>query len=440
MPRIGRLQRAACGDSPDLPLARKRRLDLSGPQRSGRAGAIRSAARTAPTASGRRGDRGRAGRSRARQGDHRAGPAAPAPELTPTSWRDEAGQLITDQEGASIHGDFGIPARATIEFEVSWKKKPDFVFALGTSDQPDSVKRAFRFEAWGGDLIVQRELEKEADLAVVQEIGPGPGRAHFQVYLDQENNRITIFSQLGKQLASLKVGSSKSPAHSGVDLTNLRGDLRLEWLRIVRWSGEPPREVKADQARIHRADGSIVYGKVTRFDAASREFVDQVGDRRKRGLAPTRSRACSCRFPGKKNPGRFASSIKTASRFSGDLQKIEKGVAGAQGRRASPKASAAAQGPSLAGGFDRSRPDAPVEGRIDRPARDPRRAAHAASWSTAARSRARPAWRGSRSRARPPARSRRASRARSSTRSRRPLPRRQQVTQQQQSASSDSSS
>ena len=98
-----------------------------------------------------------------------------------------------------------------IEFEISWKKKPDFVFALGTSDQPESVKRAFRFEAWGGDLIVQRELEKEADLAVVQEIGSGPGRAHFQVYLDQENNKITIFSPLGKQLASLKVGGSKSP-------------------------------------------------------------------------------------------------------------------------------------------------------------------------------------------------------------------------------------
>ena len=122
------------------------------------------------------------------------------------SWRDEAGQLMTDQEGASIHGEFGIPARATIEFEISWKKKPDFVFALGTSDQPESVKRAFRFEAWGGDLIVQRELEKEADLAVVQEIGTGPGRAHFQVYLDQEENKITIFSALGKQLASLKVG------------------------------------------------------------------------------------------------------------------------------------------------------------------------------------------------------------------------------------------
>jgi peroxiredoxin len=241
------------------------------------------------------------------------------------SWHDEAGQLITDQEGASIHGEFGIPARATIEFEISWKKKPDFVFALGTSDQPDSVKRAFRFEAWGGDLIVQRELEKEADLAVVQEIAGGPGRAHFQVYLDQEENRITIFSALGKQVASLKVGSSKSPALSGVDLTNLRGDVRLEWLRIVRWSGETPREVQADQARIHKSDGSIVYGQVTRFDAASREFFVKSGTAETR-IAPEKISSVFLSLPGDEKPQGLRAVYQNGSRYSGELQKVEKGA------------------------------------------------------------------------------------------------------------------
>ena len=143
-----------------------------------------------------------------------AGPTAAAAgdsPPVPRSWRDEAGQLMTDQEGASIHGEFGIPTRATIEFEISWKKKPDFVFALGTGDAPETVKRAFRFEAWGGDLIVQRELEKEADLAVVQEIGKGEGRAHFQVYLDQEANEITVFSSLGKRVRASRWGTRSRP-------------------------------------------------------------------------------------------------------------------------------------------------------------------------------------------------------------------------------------
>ncbi len=259
-----------------------------------------------------------------------AGPTAAAAgdsPPVPRSWRDEAGQLMTDQEGASIHGEFGIPTRATIEFEISWKKKPDFVFALGTGDAPESVKRAFRFEAWGGDLIVQRELEKEADLAVVQEIGKGEGRAHFQVYLDQEANQITVFSTLGKRLASLKVGNSKSPTYTGVDLTNLRGDVRLEWLRIVRWSGEPPREVQADQARIHRTDGSIVYGQVTRYDGASREFVVKSGEGSgETRIAPEKISSVFLSLPGDEKPQGLRVVYRDGSRYTGELQKVEKGV------------------------------------------------------------------------------------------------------------------
>jgi peroxiredoxin len=252
----------------------------------------------------------------------RAQPESSDPRPEHTGWRDEAGQLITDTEGASIHGDLGIPARASIEFEISWKKKPDFVFAIGTSDQPETVKRAFRFEAWGGDLIVQRELEKEADLAVVQEIGSGAGRAHFQVYLDQENNKITIFSPLGKQLANLKVGGSKQPALAGVDLTNLRGDLRLEWLRIVRWSGETPREVQADQARIHRSDGSIVYGQVTKYDTATREFIVN-SDAAETRIAPDKISSVFLSRAGQETPRGLRVVYQDGSRYSGELQKVE---------------------------------------------------------------------------------------------------------------------
>ena len=137
-----------------------------------------------------------------------AGPAnlVDPPPAQP-GWRDEAGQLLTEREGASIHGDFGIPARANIEFEVSWKKKPDFVFALGTSDGPESVKRAFRFEAWGGDLIVQRELEKEADLAVVQAIEAGAGAPIFRF----TSTRRTTGSQFSRRRESSSRASRSAP-------------------------------------------------------------------------------------------------------------------------------------------------------------------------------------------------------------------------------------
>jgi len=254
----------------------------------------------------------------------RPGPVRPEPSRQ--GWHEEAAQIFTDQEGASIQGDFGIPARASIEFELSWKAKPDFVLALGTSDKDDILEHAFRFEAWGSDLVVQRELEKEADLAVVQQIGPGPGRIHLQVYLDQPEGRILVCSEQGRQLASLKVGGPKSPVLPGAYLANLRGDLRLESLRIARWSSDLPREVKADQSRIHRADGSIVYGKVTGFDAASKEFLirSESGESR---IAQDKISTVFVSPPADRPEPRAVRAVYLdGTRLSGDLEKVENGA------------------------------------------------------------------------------------------------------------------
>jgi thiol-disulfide isomerase/thioredoxin len=247
--------------------------------------------------------------------------AAAAPQQ---AWHEESGQILTDQPGASVQGDFGIPARANIEFEISWRSKPDFVLAIGTTDAPESVKHAFRFEAWGGDLIVQRELPKEADLAVVQGIEPGPGRAHLQVYLDQEKSKILVFSSNGRQLASLQVGPPNSAALPGLTLSNVRGDLRLEWLRISKWSGDPPREVKVNEARIHRPDGSIVYGQVTRFDPASREFVVRSGSVESR-VKDDQISSVVISLPAEEKPRAMRAVYQDGNRLSGDLMKIEQG-------------------------------------------------------------------------------------------------------------------
>src|SRR5439155_20019410 len=54
--------------------------------------------------------------------------------VTP-QWRDEGGQLVTDQAGASLFGNLGIPEKAVIEVELSWKQKPDFLLALAVDER-----------------------------------------------------------------------------------------------------------------------------------------------------------------------------------------------------------------------------------------------------------------------------------------------------------------
>jgi thiol-disulfide isomerase/thioredoxin len=244
---------------------------------------------------------------------------------TRVGWREESGQIVTDREGSSIQGDFQIADKAVIEFEISWKVKPDFVFALGIDDNDMStVKRAFRFEVWVGSLVIQRELENEADLAVIQEINPGPGRVHLQVYLDQGAGRIWVCSQSGKQLASLRPIKSKG-VYSGLYLANLRGDLRLEWLRIGRWTGELPREVDVAQSRIHRADGTIVYGQVAKLDAATREFVVTAPSGETR-IAEEKIAGIFLPVTGDDRARPVRAVYDDGTRLSGQLDKVEKGA------------------------------------------------------------------------------------------------------------------
>jgi thiol-disulfide isomerase/thioredoxin len=195
-------------------------------------------------------------------------------------WRDEGGHLVTDHDDASLFGDLGIPPKAVIEFELSWKKKPDFQFALGVSEKETAVQRAFRFEVWDDDLVAVGESEKDADVASVAKLGPGEGRVRVQVYLDQEQRQMQLLSRNGKPLATLKIATAKKrEVHPGVRLTNRKGDVRLEHFRVTRWNGVPPRPAREDQARLRRTDGTVITGQLTAYDPKLKQFTVRDGDK-----------------------------------------------------------------------------------------------------------------------------------------------------------------
>ena len=226
---------------------------------------------------------------------------------TDPPWRDDAGQIVTDVPGAELRGEIGLPDRAAVEIELSWKTKADFVIALGSDEDSKNLAKAFRFEVWDGDLVVERENNEKADLALLRPLGAnnGAGRMHLIAYLDQTRGRLLVTSTDGRTLADLTVPPSvtppapvaqdrrravrfaqnveaksppamaptKSPIGSLITLRNVSGDMRLERLIVTRWDGTTPSEARADSSRIHRTDGSVAYGSVVRFDPESRTFL-----------------------------------------------------------------------------------------------------------------------------------------------------------------------
>ena len=123
-----------------------------------------------------------------------------------------------------------------------------------------------------------RETEREADVAALAKIEPGQGQIRLQALVDQEQGRMIVLSGAGEQLADLKVSTAKPQTYGGVQLTNKSGDVRLERLRIGRWNGEIPKSVAADRARVHRTDGTIIYGQLTAYDREQRQLRVRTDD------------------------------------------------------------------------------------------------------------------------------------------------------------------
>jgi thiol-disulfide isomerase/thioredoxin len=99
---------------------------------------------------------------------------------------------------------------------------------------------------------------------------------------------------------------------------------RCEWLRISHWSGELPREVQVDQSRIHRADGSIIYGQVTGFDPSSREFVI-ISESRETRIAEKQISGVFLSLPTDEKPRAIRAVYQDGTRLSGDVESLVNG-------------------------------------------------------------------------------------------------------------------
>lgn len=214
--------------------------------------------------------------------------------VTTPKWREEGGALAADKPGASIERVFADAPFACYEIEISWQQRGDFEIVLGEEPalpappgQPAqravlraaapklpaaSTIPAVCFDVWDDSLVLVREDEKQADLAVLSEIPEGPGRLHVQVYLDQMG-RVLVYSPTGELLADLNVPASEPRPIGRLHLKNKSGDLRLERLRVSKWNGEPPQPVQAERARVHQIDGAVVYGPLKAYDPATKSFL-----------------------------------------------------------------------------------------------------------------------------------------------------------------------
>jgi thiol-disulfide isomerase/thioredoxin len=248
-------------------------------------------------------------------------PAAP-----PGSWRQEQGRLSTAHPKATLRGDFRLPAQAVVEFEIAWQKKPDFLLALGVGNgAAEQEQEACRFEVWESIVVALRETKEDLALAPVGKALPGAGRLHLRAYLDQIEGRVIVTSPADVVLADLKRPAAAPQALTGIALTNLHGDVRLERLRVSRWNGAPPQAAPARLASLERVDGSTLTGEVASLDPDSHALVVRDGTSETRVLL-SEVASLLLSHP-REEPGRGLGVVtQDGVRLSGELIQVKEGA------------------------------------------------------------------------------------------------------------------
>ncbi|WP_145287117.1 TlpA family protein disulfide reductase [Pirellulimonas nuda] len=226
-----------------------------------------------------------------------SGPGHPSQWKSPAidDWRLMHGALATDASGASIGQDVGLSDPVRIELELAWQETPSFVLELGDSptaraiaeqqrdqrlkgiinraqqEEVDSESVAFALETVGDRLVVMRDLQDAADLAVVGPVQPGPGRLNCVVYLDLAKGRFIAVTPSEEPMAELTVaGQIDATRHGGIRLTNRGGDIRLERLRVSAWDGKPPTPLRGEGPRVVRVGAEPAAAELVGYDAATK--------------------------------------------------------------------------------------------------------------------------------------------------------------------------
>ena len=184
-------------------------------------------------------------------------------------WQEDGNDLLTDQSGAELNGNLNIPAKAVIEVQLAFSGIPNFVFAMGTDvDQPnDDVTDGWRLETFGGKLSIVKENDERADVAMVADLTLRR-TIRLLLYLDQESGSLQVFQPDGQKLAEITLPPEQAEdregtaRRGGIRVINRGDDLRIERLRVSRWSGDVPGQVNAGQATIAYSDGSFDSAKV----------------------------------------------------------------------------------------------------------------------------------------------------------------------------------
>lgn len=204
------------------------------------------------------------------------------------AWREEGGRLAGSDAGGALCRDVAAPARACFDIGIAWDERPEFEIEAAAgplrmaalekageaAKKSASTEESYRIEAAAeGELLVVREGDRTAQMAIGARIPAGPGRLWLRVFVDQQTGRLAVTlpqaADGGRPVADQTLAPTKQAVQTGFGIRLRRGRLRIDRLRVRPWTEPEPRLVDtvglgsstAELESFDKAGGSFVVRK-----------------------------------------------------------------------------------------------------------------------------------------------------------------------------------
>ncbi|MFM1903786.1 MAG: Thiol-disulfide oxidoreductase ResA [Planctomycetota bacterium] len=202
-------------------------------------------------------------------------------QTPPSSWRDEAGRIATDQANASLGRDVGAGLRARYDLAFSWRKQPAFELAVAAGDADEPGGYRFEMLSLAGDLPVAMLVRQDRDRGDIAEV-PLPesmrGELRLSLFVDQEVGRLVAV--VGEAREAIEVSAPPAGRRSGrLRLTVRSGDLSLDSIRVSEWQGPDAVAINPADTQVIGRDGRVITGKVESLDAETGLLTIRSGER-----------------------------------------------------------------------------------------------------------------------------------------------------------------
>ena len=186
-------------------------------------------------------------------------------EQNSVHWQEQSGQFSTSQNAVSVFRDIGLPSLAQVEIGLSWTGTPNFVLDIGAQkNRTEASAAATRVEVWKNDVVLVREQEGGADVAVLGEWAKWNGRLQLLLTVDQETGCVEATSLLGESLATLRLPPpDPTNVSPGIRLTNIQGTVRFDSLRVMRLDHPENRSKTPGQEVVFLEDDEALSGQWT---------------------------------------------------------------------------------------------------------------------------------------------------------------------------------